>query len=131
MSDDEGIGNSWVITPSLDEIQVVMSEVGEGNTVISLYFRQAYVMDEDSGLKNAGAILATFGSSDSALMDIVSGEFKPTGKLPFALGNSREAIINQDSDAPGYKAGDTLYPRHKLLINNEFYYLLVAKMSGN
>ncbi|MGF1684122.1 glycoside hydrolase family 3 N-terminal domain-containing protein [Photobacterium minamisatsumaniensis] len=102
--------NSWVITPSLEDIQEVMDEVGAENTVLSVYFRQPYVLDDASGLKDAGAILATFGSDDRAVMDVVSGEFKPTGKLPFALANSAEAIINQDSDAPGYKDGDELYP---------------------
>ena len=102
--------NSWVITPSLEDIQAVMSEVGADNTVLSVYFRQPYVLDEASRLNDAGAILATFGSDDRAVMDVVSGEFNPQGKLPFALANSAEAIIRQDSDDPSYKAGDTLYP---------------------
>ncbi|MCQ1059702.1 glycoside hydrolase family 3 C-terminal domain-containing protein [Photobacterium sp. ZSDE20] len=101
--------NSWVITPSLEDIQEVMDEVGAENTVLSVYFRQPYVLDDASGLKNAGAILATFGSDDRAVMDVVSGEFNPQGKLPFALANSAQAIIDQHSDAPGYKDGDTLY----------------------
>ncbi|MGF1701383.1 glycoside hydrolase family 3 C-terminal domain-containing protein [Photobacterium makurazakiensis] len=102
--------NSWVITPSLDDIQEVMDEVGEENTVLSIYFRQPYVLDEKSKLKDAGAIIATFGSDDRAVMDVVSGEFNPTGKLPFALAKSAQAIIDQDSDDPAYKVGDTLYP---------------------
>ncbi|PSU46369.1 beta-glucosidase [Photobacterium frigidiphilum] len=101
---------SWVITPSLEDIQAVMGEVGAENTVLSVYFRQPYVLDDISGLKGAGAILATFGSDDRAVMDVISGEFKPTGKLPFALANSAQAILDQHSDAPGYKEGDELYP---------------------
>ncbi|WP_211235798.1 glycoside hydrolase family 3 protein [Psychromonas aquimarina] len=102
--------DTWDISPSLAEIQGVMREVGAENTVLSVYFRQPFVMDQDSGLKDAGAILATFGSRDDALMDVVSGKFNPSGKLPFALANSAQAIIDQDSDAPGYKPSDTLYP---------------------
>ena len=30
--------------------------------------------------------------------------------LPFALANNLEAVRNNDSDAPGYPAKDTLYP---------------------
>ncbi|MDX1304387.1 MAG: glycoside hydrolase family 3 N-terminal domain-containing protein [Photobacterium sp.] len=102
--------NTWEISPSLADIQAVMSEVGAENTVLSVYFRQPFVMDGVSGLKDAGAILATFGSKDNALMDVVTGKFNPSGKLPFALANSAQAIIDQASDAPGYAAADTLYP---------------------
>ncbi|ABM02010.1 glycoside hydrolase, family 3 domain protein [Psychromonas ingrahamii 37] len=101
---------TWDITPSLTDIQAVMAEVGAENTVLSVYFRQPFVMDEASGLKDAGAILATFGSKDNALMDVVTGGFNPSGKLPFALANSSQAIIDQASDAPGYAEADTLYP---------------------
>jgi beta-glucosidase len=54
--------------------------------------------------------LATFGVSDDALLDVVTGKFKPEGKLPFALTNGTEAIIKQDPDAPGYPEKDTLFP---------------------
>jgi beta-glucosidase len=101
---------TWDISPSLADIQAVMDEVGADKTVLSVYFRQPFVMDEASGLKNAGAILATFGSRDDALMDVLTGKFNPSGKLPFALANSSQAIIDQASDAPGYAAEDTLYP---------------------
>jgi len=101
---------SWEISPSLSEIQAVMGEVGAEKTVLSVYFRQPFVLDLASGLKNAGAILATFGSKDNALMDVITGKFNPSGKLPFALANSGQAIIDQASDAPGYAAEDTLYP---------------------
>ncbi|AJR06163.1 glycoside hydrolase family 3 protein [Photobacterium gaetbulicola] len=109
-NDIKGEGSSWVVTPSLEDIQAVMDEVGPENTVLSIYFRQPYVLDNESRLREAGATLATFGSDDRAVMDVVSGKFNPQGKLPFALANSAEAIIRQDSDDPSYKDGDTLYP---------------------
>lgn len=110
--DFSGMANSssWEITPSLQDIQAVMNEVGAQNTILSVYFRQPFVLDEASGLKDAGAIVATFGSSDEALFDILTGQVSPSGKLPFALANSAQAIIDQASDAPGYADSDTLYP---------------------
>ncbi|WP_428773337.1 glycoside hydrolase family 3 N-terminal domain-containing protein [Vibrio sp.] len=102
--------DSWEISPSLDEIKAVMSEVGAENTVLSVYFRQPFVLDDASGMKDAGGLLATFGARDEALMDVVTGQFAPNGKLPFALANSADAIIRQASDAPGYADEDTLYP---------------------
>jgi beta-glucosidase len=101
---------SWQITPSLADIKAVMSEVGAKNTIIVVYFRQPFVLDEASGLKNAGAILAHFSVSDTALMDVLSGKFKPRGRLPFALANRLQAVLDNDPDVPGYPAHDTLYP---------------------
>jgi beta-glucosidase len=101
---------SWQISPSLSDIQAVMKEVGAKNTVLAIYFRQPYVLDEASGMKSAGAILGTFGVSDVALIEIVSGKFKPQGKLPFALANNLKAVIDNEPDVPGYPAADTLFP---------------------
>ncbi|GAA1806341.1 glycoside hydrolase family 3 protein [Agromyces neolithicus] len=103
---------SWEVTPSLDTVQQVMAEVGAENTVLDIYFRQPFVLDEASGLRDAGAILANFGNSTTALMDVVSGEFNPQGKMPFALAGTREAILQQNSDTPGYDETDdgALYP---------------------
>ncbi|RZA34975.1 MAG: glycoside hydrolase family 3 protein [Lysobacteraceae bacterium] len=101
---------SWQMSPSLADIQAVMREVGPERTVLAIYFRQPYVLDQASGLRNAGAVLATFGVTDIALLDVVSGKFKPQGKLPFALANKLEAIVGKQSDVPGYPAADTLYP---------------------
>ncbi|WP_439483196.1 glycoside hydrolase family 3 N-terminal domain-containing protein [Cyclobacterium plantarum] len=101
---------SWEISPSLTEIKGIMDIVGPENTVLAIDFRQPYVLDENCGFLNAGAILATFGVNDAALLDILTGKFKPAGKLPFALANKPEAIVNQAPDAPGYPEKDTLYP---------------------
>jgi beta-glucosidase len=97
---------SWEVTPSLDKVQQVMAEVGSENTVLDIYFRQPFVLDEASGLLDAGAIIANFGNSTTALMDVVSGEFNPQGRLPFALAGTRDAVIQQNSDTPGYDETD-------------------------
>jgi beta-glucosidase len=92
-------------------MQAAMREVGDPSKVIlCIYFRQPYVLDEASGLRDAGAILATFGVSDAALMDVLTGVTRRGGKLPFALANKAEAIVTQAPDAPGYADADTLYP---------------------
>ena len=48
--------------------------------VLHVYFRQPFVLDEASGLRNAGAIVAGFGISDTALMDVLSGPVRPAGQ---------------------------------------------------
>ena len=107
---DMARAKSWTITPSLADIQEVMKEVGANKTILAIRFRQPYVLDEASGLRTAGAILATFGVSDAALMDILTGKFKPQGKLPFALAANAKAIVEQNPDSPGYNKADTLFP---------------------
>jgi beta-glucosidase len=95
---------SWQVTPSLDTVRQVMTEVADPTKVVlHIYFRQPFVLDEESGLRNAGAIVAGFGITDTALLDVLSGQFAPQGKMPFALAGTPRAIEEQYSDLPGYK----------------------------
>ncbi len=94
---------SWKMTPSLADIQAATREVGDpGKVVVSIYFRSPFVLDDASGVKKAGAILATFGVSDAAQLDIISGRAAPRGRLPFALPKTPKAVLDQNPDAPGY-----------------------------
>ena len=104
---------SWQVVPGLDAIQQATAEIGDPNKVVlHVYFRQPFVLDEASGLRDSGAIVAGFGVSDTALMDVLSGRFAPQGKMPFALAGTRQAIIEQYSDLPGYAetTDGELYP---------------------
>jgi len=101
---------SWAISPSLADIRAVMREAGASRTVLCLYFRQPYVLDRESGLLDAGAILAGFGVSDTALMDVITGKSGPRGRLPFALARTLQAVAENAPDAPGYAPADTLFP---------------------
>jgi hypothetical protein len=90
-----------------------MREIGDQRRVIlNIYFRQPYVLDAESGLRGAGAILASFGASDTAQIDVLTGFRAPAGRLPFALPVSLAAVDRQHSDAPGYgaTAQGALYP---------------------
>ncbi len=107
---DMAKAKSWSISPSLIDIQGVLQEVGTDKTILAIRFRQPYELDQHSGLRKAGVILATFGVSDAAILDILTGKFKPSGKLPFALAKNAKAIAKQDPDAPGYDKADTLFP---------------------
>ena len=104
---------SRTMYPTLADIKAIMTEIGDPKKVVlSVYFRAPYVMDDASGLKNAGAILATFGVTDTSMLEVLSGKFKPQGKMPFALPSSQEAVANNKSDAPGFKetTGGELFP---------------------
>ncbi len=56
----------------------------------------------------AKAVLAEFGASDAAVLDVIFGKAKPGGKLPFELPSSMEAVRNQKEDVP-YDSKDPLY----------------------
>ncbi len=101
---------SWKVTPSLAEIQAVMEQLGPDRVVLAIEFRQPYVLDTASGLRGAGALLATFGVSDDALADVIAGKANPVGRMPFALAENLDAVIANDPDAPGYASKDTLFP---------------------
>ena len=48
----------------------------------------------------ARALIANFGVSDQALIDVLTGRAKPEGKLPFELPSSMAAVEAQRSDLP-------------------------------
>lgn len=80
-----------------------MQEIADpSKVIISIYFRNPYILDEASGVANAGALLATFGVSDKAQLEVITGKVMPRGRLPFALPKTRESVLTQHPDAPGY-----------------------------
>lgn len=70
-------------------------------TIVAINFTNPWVIDEiDKG--NTKTVLATFGTTQAALLDIVSGTFNPTGKMPFTTPISEKAVSENKSDVPGY-----------------------------
>lgn len=93
--------------------QQVVEEVGDPDKVVlHVYFRQPFVLDEASGLRDSGAIVAGFGITDRTLMEVLSGRFEPQGRMPFALAGTRAAVEQQFSDLPCYEetADGALFP---------------------
>ena len=67
-------------------------------TIVSIHLDRPAVIPEIT--KNAAALLATFGVSDAAILDIIFGKFNPTATLPFDLPSSMEAVYHQKEDVP-------------------------------
>lgn len=77
-------------------------------TVLAINYTNPWVINEiynDTTKKNIKGIFATFGTTNEALLDVVTGKFKPTGKMPFTTPVSEEAVKNQKEDVPGYMEG--------------------------
>ena len=76
-------------------------------TVVDIFLERPAVIPEIAA--EATGLLADFGANDAALLDVVFGRFSPTGKLPFELPSSMEAVRNQKEDVP-YDSEKPLFP---------------------
>ena len=76
-------------------------------TIVDIYLDRPAVIPEISAY--AQALLANYGASDAAVLDVIFGKALPGGKLPFELPSSMEAVREQLTDVP-YDSKDPLYP---------------------
>jgi beta-glucosidase len=67
-------------------------------TIVDIYLDRPAVIPEI--VDKCTALTANFGANDQALLDVIFGEFNPTGKLPFELPSSMEAVRKQKEDLP-------------------------------
>ena len=83
-------------------------------TVMVINYSNPWVIDEiyNNETTNVKGVLSTFGATPEALLDIVTGKFNPTAKMPFTTPVSETAAQNQKSDVPGYLKGAD-YPLFK------------------
>lgn len=70
-------------------------------TVVVINYSNPWVIDEID-TKNLQTVLATFGTSTDALLDVLDGKYNPTAKMPFTTPKSRQAVLDNQSDVPGY-----------------------------
>ncbi|MCA9968069.1 MAG: glycoside hydrolase family 3 C-terminal domain-containing protein, partial [Anaerolineales bacterium] len=75
-------------------------------TIVVLYLDRPAVIPEISA--TAQGLLADYGASDAAVLDVVFGKAQPEGKLPFELPSSMEAVQAQKTDVP-YDSENPLY----------------------
>lgn len=78
-------------------------------TILAINYANPFVIDEvyntQTEARFAG-VLATFGVNPEALLDIVTGKYNPTGKMPFTTPISEQAVENNKEDLPGYAEGE-------------------------
>lgn len=76
-------------------------------TIVTVYLDRPAIL---TPLKDkARALIANFGVSDAALIDVLVGRTRPAGRLPFELPSSMEAVQAQRSDLP-HDSARPLYP---------------------
>lgn len=86
-----------------DSILAIMKKVA---TIVDINLDRPAVFPEINAA--AKAVLADFGASDAAVLDVIFGIARPGGKLPFELPSSMEAVRNQKEDVP-HDSKDPLY----------------------
>lgn len=73
-------------------------------TVVAINYTNPWVIEEiDKG--KAASIIATFGTTQEALLDIVTGAYNPSGKMPFTAPLNQAVVESNKSDVPGYMEG--------------------------
>lgn len=73
-------------------------------TIVCVNLERAAVLPEIA--ERAAALVADYGASDAALLDVVFGRAKPEGRLPFELPRSMKAVEASKPDVPD----DTVNP---------------------
>lgn len=75
--------------------------IGSKPTIVVINYTNPWVIDEiDNG--DLKSVLATFGTTQEALLDVVTGKFNPSGKMPFTTPVSMKAVLENKADVPGY-----------------------------
>ena len=90
-----------------DELKRILTICQSVPTIIDIYLERPVVIPEIS--EACLVLVANFGVNDIALLDVIFGNFNPSGRLPYELPVSMEAVRNQKEDLP-YDSHDPLYP---------------------
>jgi beta-glucosidase len=76
-------------------------------TVLVVHLERPTVMPEL--VEACAAVLAVFGASDEAVLDLLFGRAQPEGRLPFELPSSMNAVRKQKEDVP-FDSAAPLFP---------------------
>ena len=89
------------------DVNYINTLIAKKPTILAINFTNPWVIDEiySTSSKNIQGVLATFGTTPEALLDIITGRVNPSGKMPFTTPISENAAQNQKSDVPGNMEG--------------------------
>ncbi|MEZ4662639.1 MAG: glycoside hydrolase family 3 N-terminal domain-containing protein [Caldilineaceae bacterium] len=75
-------------------------------TIVVIHLDRPAVIPEIAAA--CAALLGEFGADDRAVLDLIFGRVKPSGKLPFELPSSMDAVVQQKPDLP-YDSAEPLF----------------------
>ncbi|MCE7984193.1 MAG: glycoside hydrolase family 3 protein [Caldilinea sp. CFX5] len=76
----------------------ILNILAQRPTIVVIHLDRPAVIPEIAD--GCAALLGEFGASDAAVLDVLWGKFNPTGKLPFELPSSMDAVRSQHPDLP-------------------------------
>lgn len=90
------------------DVKHIQEVISKKPTILVINYTNPWVIDEiynDSTKAMIAGVLATFGTTQDALLEVITGKFNPVGKMPFTTPISEEQAQQQQSDIPGYLKG--------------------------
>lgn len=88
----------------IDHERILALQQQIGTTILAVDYTNPWIVDEIE--PGADAVLATFNTTPDAVLDVLRGRFEPTGRMPFTVPASLEAVDAKASDIPGSAAAD-------------------------
>jgi len=85
----------------------ILTILAQRPTIVVMHLDRPAVIPEIAAA--CAALLGEFGADDQAVLDLIFGHVKPTGKLPFELPSTMTAVQQQKSDVP-YDSANPLFP---------------------
>jgi len=85
-------------------VQHVNELINSKPTVVAINYSNPWVIEEIDFAK--ASVIATFGTTQDALLDVVRGAFNPTGKMPFTTPKNMQVVLENKSDVPGFMEGE-------------------------
>lgn len=92
-----GINDFTIDAGGLTRIKDIQSKA---KTIVVVNMGNPFLLNEIE--PKAAGVIATYGITVDSLLDVVSGKFKPTGKLPMSIPASNEAMAKNAADLPGH-----------------------------
>jgi beta-glucosidase len=89
-------------------------------TITALNFTNQWLINELE--PNASALIGTFGTLQEAVFDVITGEFNPVGKLPFAIPASAKAVEREVGDVPSFAPEEYKHFTYKTKTGDKYEY---------
>lgn len=89
-----------------DEKTRILAILAQTPTIVVMHLDRPAVIPEIA--EACAALLGEFGADDRAVLDVIFGRVNPSGKLPFELPRSMNAVAQQAPDLP-YDSADPLF----------------------
>jgi beta-glucosidase len=89
------------------EIAETLDLIKQKPSIVSIQLERPAVFTEIDAA--ASATIADFGTDDDVMAEILFGKYNPSGKMPFELPSTQEAVEKQLTDVP-YDSENPLYP---------------------